>query len=300
MVKQQVPNTAETSVDSLTEASDSIVTKEKVGLLYFVVHGSEAIDEHHVSLIRDRIAKATAKKLFLVIDSSGGNPYAAVRIMRILGKRFEDIIGVVPHQAMSAATLMLFGTKVIYMSEESQLGPLDLPMEHPTDGSPISALDVVQSLTQLQSTAVEFASSIYREMRSGNYGSGEKVSKEKAMRLSLSHAESMVRPLIEKIDPYHRQKALRTLKIGRWFAIDLLLERMMPKQFDRAGEAASRFVTMFPDHSYSIFREDARNCYLEVIDSEKLPLWGEILQKTDQILASNKTTVFYNEVEYEI
>lgn len=190
-------------------ASTASPTKEKVGLLYFIVSDNESIDEVHIPLVRKAIRNASATKLYLVIDSSGGNPYSAVRIMRILRKRFSEISGVVPHQAMSAATLMMLGTKEIYMSEESQLGPLDLPMEHPVDGSSISALDVVQALTQLQSTALEFAATLYKDLRQGNYG--ERISKDKALEMSLSHAENMVLPLIEKVDPYHRQSDLLPL-----------------------------------------------------------------------------------------
>lgn len=269
--------------------------KEKIGLLYFVIPDNESIDEVHVPKVRAAITGSTATKLFMVIDSSGGNPYSAVRIMRILSRKFTDIYGVVPHQAMSAATLMMFGTKSIYMSEESQLGPLDLPMEHPVDGSPISALDVVQSLTQLQATASEFSTALYGDLRSGKFG--ERISKDKALELSLLHSEKMVLPLIEKIDPYHRQRAMRTLKIGRWFAMDLLLGAMMPENIERAEEAASRFVTMFPDHGYSVFRDDARGCKLEITDSHELGLWDYLLEETDKLLLSKKASIIYKEVE---
>lgn len=282
------------------EVAAAVTTKntdpeEKVGILHFIINESESIDEIHVPRVRDAISKASAKKLYLVIDSSGGNPYAAVRIMRILQKRFSEIWGVVPHEAMSAATLMMFGTKAIYMSEESQLGPLDLPMEHPTDGSQISALDVVQSLTQLQATAQEFASSLYLDLRTGSFG--EKITKTKALEVSLQHSEKIVMPLIEKIDPYHRQRAMRKLKIGRWFAVDLLQSAMMSGQLQRANQAASKFVTLFPDHSYSIFRDDARMCKLTIIDSEKLDLWDQFLQKTDEFLMSGKTVIEYTEID---
>lgn len=294
--KNQAPQeNAPSSPASTDVAQNQSPPKEKIGILHFVISERESIDEIHVPQVRNAISGATAQKLFLVIDSSGGNPYAAVRIMRILRKKFPEIWGVVPHQAMSAATLMVFGTNAIFMSEESQLGPLDLPMEHPTDGTSISALDVVESLTQLQATAVEFSAGLYKDLRTGAFG--EKISKAKAIELSLQHSETIVLPLIEKIDPYHRQKAVRTLKIGKWFAVDLLLSAMMSGQFPRANEAASKFVTMFPDHSYSIFRDDARMCKLEVVDSDQLPLWDKFLQTTDKFLMSGRTVIDYNEIE---
>lgn len=182
------------------------------------------------------------------------------------------------------------------MSEESQLGPLDLPMEHPVDGSSISAIDVMQSLAQLDSTAIEFAKSTYRELRTGEFG--DRICKEKALELSLSHAEKMVAPLVDKIDPYHRQRALRKLKIGKWYAMDLLCEAMMPQDFSKAEKVANTFVMTFPDHSYGIFREDAKYlCKLQVRESEKLPIWDTLLQDTDKYITAKSTKVIYNEIE---
>lgn len=284
-------------IKAITTKSASVLpSKEKIGILYFVIPDDISIDEEHVSLVRDVISFATSNKLYLVIDSSGGIPYAAVRIMRVLRKKFKEIYGMVPHQAMSAATLMLLGTNVIYMSEESQLGPLDLPMEHPIDGSSISALDVVQALSQLESTANEFVAKTYSDLRSGILG--EKIGKEKAIEISFQHAEKMVIPLLNKIDPYHRQRALRKLKIGRWYATDLLLEGMMTGDFDRAATAAQKFVMSFPDHSYGIFRGDAVSiCKLNIMDSENLSIWNEIIQKADQYISTKSQKIEYNEIE---
>lgn len=291
---KKVTATAPTTPNKITFIP-TVTQRETVGVLYFIITEDQSINEEHVPMVRSAILQSKASKLFLVIDSVGGVPYSAVRIMRVLRKRFKEIHGVVPHKAMSAATLMMFGTNTIYMSEESQLGPLDLPMEHPVDGSPISALDVVQALSQLESTAIEFATKTYKDLRSGEFG--ERIGREKAVELALEHAGKMVRPLLEKIDPYHRQKALRKLKIGRWYAIDLLLEAMMPSDHSRAGSAASKFVTMFPDHSYGVFREDARSCELKVLDSEALSIWDILLQEANKFLATKLTTIVYNEIQ---
>lgn len=288
MTEKQSEKTTETKEDP------SKTSKPKVGVLYFILRDSDSIEEELVSRVRGEISKALVKNLYLVIHSSGGDPYPAVRIMRMIRKKFNGkVLGIVPHRAMSAATLMLFGTDAVYMSEESQLGPLDLPIEHPVDGTRISALDVVNTLNQLQATALEFAKDFYREMRTGNFG--ERVGKTQALESSVKIAHDLVLPLLQKVDPYHRQKALRELRIGKWYAYDLLKMGMI-KNSSKAMSAADRFVTMFPDHSYGIFKEDAVSCGIAIEDSDKLALWEEISAKADEYITANRAFICYEEI----
>ncbi|HSW89921.1 MAG TPA: hypothetical protein VLH19_03540 [Patescibacteria group bacterium] len=269
-------------------------TLPKIGILYFLLSDDRSIEEDLVAVVRKEISISTSKTLYLVIHSIGGDPYPAVRIMRMLRKRFSGkLFGVVPHRAMSAATLMLFGTDLIYMSEESQLGPLDLPMEHPIDGSSISALDVVDTLNQLQATSLEFAKTIYKDLRKGEFG--ERIGKDKAIEFALLHSRQLVLPTLEKVDPYHRQRALRKLRIGKWYAFDLLIKGMIPNGM-RAMSAADKFVTTFPDHSYGIFKEDAVLCGIGIEDSDKLPIWNALCAVADPKIEAQENYIKYEEM----
>lgn len=251
---------------------------EKIGMLAFVIPLNQSICDDHVATVKREVKDSVSKKANLIVYSAGGDPYSAVKIVRTLRTKFDQISGIVPAIAMSAATLMLLGTDQIFMCEESQLGPLDLPIEHPTDGSTISALDMVNTLNQLGSTISAIAGELFEDMRK-YLPNGEKISKNEAIKLALQTATEIVKPISTQIDPYQRQKAFRKLKIGQNYAFDLLSKGMLKKNIYQALVSARKFVHSFPDHSYAIFREEAREALkLSIKDSSDYPDWAEICE----------------------
>jgi hypothetical protein len=64
-------------------------------------------------------------KLDLIVHSSGGSPTAAEAIINYIRTRFDDVRVIVPHAAMSAATLLACAADVIVMGKHSFLGPID-------------------------------------------------------------------------------------------------------------------------------------------------------------------------------
>src|SRR3989344_5999856 len=119
--------------------------------LIFKEESKGGIDDVTLESVETEVRNKKGDLLYFVVQSDGGEPFAAMKIMNILHNRFVKIISIVPNQAMSAATLMTLGTDEIYMDDKSALGPLDLPIEHPKDGSNISALDVQNTITTISS-----------------------------------------------------------------------------------------------------------------------------------------------------
>lgn len=253
---------------------------EASAYLYLIFPRSVSIEELHVDRVKNSIKNAKLKTINLVIESSGGDPYSAVKIIRILRHKFDNIIGVIPSYAMSAATLMLLGANEIYMSEESQLGPLDLPIEHPTDGSRISALDVVKAFSQLGSSSTVLAIDRFQELR--NPKNNMRLGKNVAAKLAFESADSLTKQVIDKLDPYHIQKGFRELRIAQWYAFDLLRTGMMKNKISQAWDTATKFVHTFPDHSYAIFKEEASETLsLTIKDSEDYPNWQKICENVE-------------------
>lgn len=67
----------------------------------------------------------TQPKLDLVLHSPGGSLTAAEAIVSYLRSKFDHIRVVVPHLAMSAATMIACAADVIVLGKHSFLGPLD-------------------------------------------------------------------------------------------------------------------------------------------------------------------------------
>ncbi|MCK5021662.1 MAG: ATP-dependent Clp protease proteolytic subunit [Candidatus Pacebacteria bacterium] len=225
--------------------------------------------------VEEKIAENKAKNLFLIIESYGGSPFDAIAIMNILHLRFPKISTIIPCFAKSAATLMSLGTDEIYMQEKSALGPLDLPIEHHKDGSTISSLDIQNTITSMAGLVGSIA-----EDRFKLFTENTTISKKEAMKLSLDNATDFVKPIIQQVDPYHLQKAERELRIGSWYAMDMLLKRMMKGQYIKARKTANTLVKSFPAHEYSIFPEVAENMLgLKIKKISDLQLWESNLKK---------------------
>lgn len=65
------------------------------------------------------------RSLDLLLHSPGGQAEAAESILKYLRARFDHIRVIVPHAAMSAATMLALGADEIVMGDQSQLGPID-------------------------------------------------------------------------------------------------------------------------------------------------------------------------------
>lgn len=265
----------------------------KIRCLFFAI---PEIKQDAIERVEKAIKDAKDDHLYLVLESPGGDPFSAVAIMNILQNRFKQISAVVPKNATSAATLMALGTDKIYMHDRAYLGPLDLPIEHPVDGSRISALDVQQTITTISSLAESIANERYFFLRDPE---NRKVSKKDAAEMALNYSNKLVEPIVKQIDPYHLQKANRELRIGYYYAVDMLASRMMKGSIDQTFKTARALVNDFPTHEYAIFPEETKGSLRLVIDKlEELNDWKNHLQREYETKVIGKRNVIsYTEIE---
>ena len=96
------------------------------------------------------------KKLVLIINSPGGEAFAAERIVNICRsfspKGFSVIV---PKMAKSAATMVCLGATEIIMSATSELGPVDpqIPVQDGDDTRYLAAHEIIESYKDLFSKA---------------------------------------------------------------------------------------------------------------------------------------------------
>lgn len=84
-----------------------------------------SIEERDLLGFSDLIEGATTKELDVVVHSPGGSVEATEQIVHLLRFHFDDIRFIVPHMAMSAATMLCLSGNAILMDERSALGPID-------------------------------------------------------------------------------------------------------------------------------------------------------------------------------
>ncbi len=90
------------------------------------------IDDEDIQALMEVTRGLADTGLDLILHSPGGSPEAAEAIVSYLRSRFSDIRVIVPHLAMSAATMVACSANAIVMGKHSFLGPTDPQIALPT------------------------------------------------------------------------------------------------------------------------------------------------------------------------
>lgn len=84
-----------------------------------------SITDEDVQGLMEVVYELKGKELDLIVHSPGGSPEATEAIVTYLRAKFDDIRVIVPHAAMSAATMLACAANRIMMGKHSFLGPID-------------------------------------------------------------------------------------------------------------------------------------------------------------------------------
>lgn len=95
----------------------------------------------------------TPKNLFLFINSPGGDPETAQRIIHMCRERSDYFRTIIPDMAKSAATQVCLGSEEIWMGYNSELGPIDPQI--PFNGEYTAAFTITEGLEFIESRAAE-------------------------------------------------------------------------------------------------------------------------------------------------
>lgn len=282
---------------------------------------SDAI--HPNSMIKVREGIIAFKKEFpdsdeidFIINSPGGSPADAYRIIRTLRNNFEKVNVIVPFWAKSAATLLSLGATQIIMDEYGEFGPLDIQIAVERDDSPEidreSALNDEYSVRRIEARSQE----LYYQMFTNLYSSDDiKINKIELSKQLLEYLASFYKPLLSQINPYHLGRKKRMLDIGEQYA-QRILTTYYPTLPERNKDYLIDYlVNRCPDHGYvidynliSLFLNNVKtskeigNEYEEVLmyicselmESDNFTFIGFVLKEEDQEL-----TDFIEELTHE-
>jgi hypothetical protein len=84
-----------------------------------------SINEEDVQGLMEVVYQMKDRNLDLILHSPGGSPEATEAVVTYLRSKFDDIRVIIPHAAMSAATMLACAADNIVMGKHSFLGPID-------------------------------------------------------------------------------------------------------------------------------------------------------------------------------
>lgn len=241
---------------------------------------TQSIDQSDETAVYDLVTKQNSpkKSLLIILDTSGGNVYSAVKIMDLLRSKYKEITIAVPHVAKSSGTMMCCGADKIIMSPISELGPLDKPMIHPdNEMARISALDIVKSIDGMLDTAFERQKEFAEKINS-EYG----ISIQKSLDVASKTITGLISPMLCKEDVKIYNQAKRLLVIAENYGQEFLNQNMLKSIKNKnlrerlAGVMIRRLIWLYPDHSFAIRRNELVEWFFVVELSEKTEIWPDI------------------------
>jgi hypothetical protein len=99
------------------------------------------------------IRKLNGEKLFLILESPGGQIDTAAKIVHICNEYFKEFNVVVPSYAKSAATLICLAADNLFLGKAGELGPIDPQVKHPIEnGLYFPALAIKDAIEFIESS----------------------------------------------------------------------------------------------------------------------------------------------------
>ncbi|HZP17606.1 MAG TPA: hypothetical protein VFB00_06560 [Terriglobales bacterium] len=156
-------------------------------------------------------------RLDLMVHSPGGSAEAAEALVTYLRQQFRDIRAIVPHAAMSAATMICCGCDRILMGKHSFLGPIDPQffLNTPLGLQSVPAQAILDQFAQAKEECKDSANLAAWLPMLGQFGPGLLVQCKNALDLSKGVVERWLEQYMFSGDGDASQKAA---EIANWLS----------------------------------------------------------------------------------
>lgn len=198
----------------------------------------------------------------VLVHSPGGQLTACFMIARLLCRFTGRWEALVPQIAGSGATMICLGSSNIVMSEISQLGPLDPQVaskkrEKFFATERQSPLEAFEALRYLREFAVASLDALMEVLTDRG------IAPQKALETSVEIATNLVKPVLEKIDPYD----LGAFSLDNKLAINYCKEVARPPDPNRKTQRKAFYKSLvedYPVHEFAIDFGEAQAINLAV------------------------------------
>ena len=179
-----------------TEVADKIAEAKNADVLVFNGPVVRHLDRRVIRLFRTRRRRP---KVVLMLVTSGGDPDAAYRIARSLQEQYEHVTLLIPGYCKSAGTMIALGAQELVISDNGELGPLDVQMSRKDEiFETQSGLTASSSLSMLNEKAFEAFERFFIQFKvKGGSGLTTRTATEIASNLTAG----LFAPIYQQIDP---------------------------------------------------------------------------------------------------
>ncbi len=257
----------------MTDKLPSSVTPE-LDVAALIAEISEANDadillfnaELERGIANDVIASVKSKKrhpnLMMLLVTPGGDADAAYRMTRYLQEAYEKFVVFVSGFCKSAGTLCVLGANEIVMSNEGELGPLDVQLYKKDEiGELSSGLVLGEALSVTQSQAFSMFEKYMLDIKRN---SGGQISFKMAAEIAGQLVVGLFEPVYRQVDPMLIGEVQRSMTVAQDYGRRL---QVRSKNFEE--ETLSFLVQSYSSHGFVIDRREATQLFRNVREANK-------------------------------
>ncbi len=237
----------------------------------------------------------------LILTTFGGDADVAFRIARFFQQAYkEKFIILIDDICQSAGTLIAVGAHELIMSDNAQLGPLDVQL-----GKPDELAEVISGLTPIH--ALSFLHTQTFDMFEHNFltlvrRSENRIKTKTASKIATKLTTGLFQPIYAQLDPIRLGEYHRNMLVAGEYG-----ERLNNFSKNLKQSSLKTLTHGYPSHSFVIDRKEAGELFENVRapseNEDKLarllrPINEELLTKKDEF-KRYIATIHYLEVEQE-
>jgi len=215
-----------------------------------------SIDRGNFELLNECCRAARGENVFLVIVSEGGDADAGYRMARSLLRAYKRVYVAIGGYCKSAGTLVAIGAHELIISDDGELGPLDVQLlksdelwEQRSGQTVTDALDVLQqkAFDMFQKTTITL-----------KYISDGQVTLKTAMQIATSLVTGLFREAYSQIDQMYVGEVGRAMSIASEYG-----RRLADDSGNLSDAGLNRLVASYPSHGFVIDRQEAQEIFPE-------------------------------------
>ncbi len=225
-----------------------------------IIYYNGEINRKDATNFINKVPSSPNSKAILLLETPGGDADAAYKIVRHLQCNFQHITLFVANYCKSAGTLIAFGVDQIKMTDQGELGPLDVQLNKADEiGALTSGLNTSDALDML----ISKAQTTFEAMMIGfRVRSRLQISTKMAAEIATNLTTGLLSPVISKIDPIYMAETQRSLSIANEYATRL--NRGIIKD-----GAVGKLIYGYPSHGFVIDRKEASELFENVVSPDK-------------------------------
>ncbi len=244
-----------TEKDKIEQAANELSSANDCDVM--IINGDiyPPLQDMVVQQFRNR--KNKKKSLLFILATPGGVADSAYRISRAIQDNYEYAYAVVSGWCKSAGTLCVIGAKEVVMSDEAELGPLDVQIARRDElGERDSGLVLSEALVNLEHHAFSLFENFLMQIKMRSDGA---ITFKTATEISAQVTNGLFEPIYKQIDPQKIGEAARSLAIAEAYG-----SRLNIWAKNLRNNALHSLTVGYPSHGFVIDRREAGELFKKV------------------------------------